>query len=580
MFSHVRLIPAPKATTFHTFAPLMRTFTQSTFHFFEEDISGIPLPERFTFPFQYHPHPLSVLAAGQLQHYLQTQRDWVHDFGDPDAVPGTAIGKMFGVLVVQDAQGQTGFLAAFSGKLADSNHHGGFVPPVFDILEENGFFKIGEAKQNAVNREIERLEQSPEFTNALHLLETARTSAAQEIAAEKIRAGEAKAQRDAQRNSAGFTAELEAQLVNASKHDHFILKDLKKRWNNTLTTLEHNFSEMAERIAALKKERKKRSAELQQAIFDQFAFLNALGQHKSLGDIFQANAAAPPPAGAGECAAPKLLQYAFLHGYRPLAMAEFWWGTSPVGEVRRHKMYYPACRGKCEPILGHMLQGLPLETPENWQASTEHLDLPVLFEDDHLVVVNKPPMLLSVPGKTVTDSVYFRMRQRYSDATGPMIVHRLDMSTSGLLVVAKTEETYKQLQVQFLKRSVQKRYTALLEGTLDRKEGVIDLPLRVDLDDRPHQMVCYEYGKAARTIWETVAVKNGRTLVHFYPVTGRTHQLRVHAAHPLGLNAPIVGDELYGKPGERLFLHAAELRFTHPGTGVEMHFVAEAEFLF
>lgn len=556
----------------------MSEFTRSEFHFFEENTSGIALPDKFTFPFQYRPHSLTVLAAGQLQHYLQTQRHWEHDFGHPDAAPGTAIGKMFGVLVVQDTKGQTGFLAAFSGKIADSNHHVGFVPPVFDILDENGFFRKGEAQLNTINREIERLEQAPEYLNAFQNLERARSDADREIAAEKNRAAQAKALRDTQRNGPGFTPDLEAELVNASKHDHFILKDLKKRWSITLATLENELLQLTERIGALKKERKTRSAKLQQAIFEQFTFLNISGEHKSLGDIFQANAAAPPPAGAGECAAPKLLQYAFLHGYKPLAMAEFWWGTSPVGEVRRHGMYYPACRGKCEPILGHMLQGLPLEMPENWQASTENLDLPILFEDDHLVVVNKPPMLLSVPGKTVTDSVYFRMRRRYPEATGPMIVHRLDMSTSGLMVVAKTEEIYKNLQVQFLKRSVQKRYTALLEGVPEEKEGIIDLPLRVDLDDRPHQMVCYEHGKAARTIWETVAVKNGRTLVYFYPVTGRTHQLRVHAAHPLGLNAPIVGDELYGTPGERLFLHATELCFTHPATGEEMQFVAEAEF--
>jgi tRNA pseudouridine32 synthase/23S rRNA pseudouridine746 synthase len=319
-------------------------------------------------------------------------------------------------------------------------------------------------------------------------------------------------------------------------------------------------------IEALKEERKARSAALQAEIFEQFYFFNKNLEKKSLGEIFKNTPDGKPIAGSGECAAPKLFQYAFSNSLKPVALAEFWWGESPPSEIRVHGQYYPACRGKCEPILGHMLSGMDIAENPMLKNPAEGKELQIFWEDDYIVVIDKPDEFLSVPGKNISDSVATRLRFLFPRATGPLVVHRLDMSTSGLLLAAKTEEVYKTLQRQFLKREVKKRYVALLEGELKVNEGIINLPLRVNLEDRPRQMVCYEHGKPAVTRFEVLEIKDGKTRIHFYPITGRTHQLRVHAAHPQGLNMPIVGDDLYGSRSERLFLHAEYLEFRHPIT--------------
>jgi tRNA pseudouridine32 synthase/23S rRNA pseudouridine746 synthase len=276
-----------------------------------------------------------------------------------------------------------------------------------------------------------------------------------------------------------------------------------------------------------------------------------------LEEIFKGN----PPAGAGECAAPKLLHFAFKHELKPIAMAEFWWGQSPKGEMRKHQQFYPACTGKCEPILKHMLQGIPMEENPFAINPAEGKELAIVFEDDYLLLVNKPAEFLSVPGKQITDSVQTRIKTLYPNA---MIVHRLDMSTSGLLIFGKTPDIYKKLQAQFIKRNVKKRYVAQLDGVLSEDSGSINLPLRGDLHNRPNQIVCFEQGKPAQTHWEVIERKDNKTLVYFYPITGRTHQLRVHAAHSLGLNTPIVGDDLYGTKADRLHLHAERITFVHP----------------
>jgi tRNA pseudouridine32 synthase/23S rRNA pseudouridine746 synthase len=225
-----------------------------------------------------------------------------------------------------------------------------------------------------------------------------------------------------------------------------------------------------------------------------------------------------------------------------------------------------------------MLEGLELDENPMLQNPAENKELEIVFEDDYLVIVNKPAEFLSVPGKNISDSVYTRMMSKYPQATGPMIVHRLDMSTSGILLLAKDKNVHKHLQKQFIKRNVQKRYVALLDGIVKENTGTIDLPLRVDLDDRPRQLVCYEHGKRAVTKWEVVERRNNQTLIYFYPITGRTHQLRVHSAHTLGLNAPIIGDDLYGKRESRLHLHAQFLQFTHPITKETVKIKVDAEF--
>ena len=373
-------------------------------------------------------------------------------------------------------------------------------------------------------------------------------------------------------------APLEATLVKESQDDQFSYKRLAKQWKATLAKSKSELDVLIKKIHDWKEDRRALSAQTQARMFDEYTFLNGNGESRSLLSIFDEATSRIPPAGAGECAAPKLLQYAYLNELLPIAMAEFWWGNSPRSEVRKHKQFYPACRGKCEPILGHMLQGLEVAPNEMLLELKNQKDLDIIYEDDYLLAVNKPAEFLSVPGKEITDSVYARVREKYPDADGPLVVHRLDMSTSGIMLVAKNKDVHKLIQQQFEQRTVKKRYVALLEGELSDKGGAISLPLRVDFNDRPRQLVCFDHGKPARTIWELVEVINGRSLVRFYPVTGRTHQLRVHAAHSSGLNAPIVGDDLYGNKDERLHLHADQLRFVHPMLEKELTLRAPSPF--
>lgn len=537
---------------------------------FQAEVSKIDLPERFTFPFCYTPHPLAALAAKELQVELCAKEDWNRQLGYGEGTVIGAEGKMFGVLVVETSEKEIAYLAAFSGKIAESNHHPGFVPPVFDILQPDGFFRKEEAQITEINDQVNTLEKNPVFREAQKALQSQEQQAAAEIATMRLRNKAKKAERDQKRVVAETAMSPEAyqQLDQTLRKESAILdrelKIFKKAWRQKLTEARGVVDRWVAEINALKKERSRRSAVLQDQLFQAFRFLNITGEEKSLQSIF---GAAQPPAGAGECAAPKLLQYTFRHQFRPVVMAEFWWGAPPKSAVRRHGQFYPACRGKCEPILGHMLREMNLDPNPVLAAARQAPPVEMLYEDDYLLLLHKPPGLLSVPGKIIRDSVQWRMQQTYPEATGPLTVHRLDMSTSGLMLIAKTEAIYKALQQQFIKRQVKKRYVALLDGRLEADSGIIDLPLRVDLNDRPRQLVCYEHGKAARTHWIKIAEERGRTRVHFFPITGRTHQLRVHAAHDLGLSTPIVGDELYGVQGGRLHLHAEELAFEHPVSG-------------
>ena len=471
------------------------------FHSFQTSIAGIELPHLFTYPFHYTPHPLCVMAAGEVQAYINKQARWKEELDK---------GKMFGVLIVRTSNGQMGYLAAFSGNLCGSNSHSFFVPPVYDLLQPD------EDEQAAMIRESQY--QKAEF------------------------------------------------------------KRLERYWKERISEVKAELESISSQIESLKAERKNRSAALQQKLFHQFSFLNARGESKNLCAIFEQTIQQIPPAGAGECAAPKLLQYAYLNGLKPIAMAEFWWGESPKTEIRRHGYYYPSCKGKCGPILRHMLQGLDVEPDPLATAPAPPKEIEILFEDEWLLVIHKPEGLLSVPGKSEELSAYSLLRARYPEATGPMIVHRLDMATSGLLLVAKTKEVHQHLQAQFESHSIKKQYTALLEGILPTDEGTIDLPICPDLLDRPRQKADRESGKKAVTRYCVIDRKNGRTRIAFFPQTGRTHQLRVHSAHPSGLNCPIAGDELYGKRAERLYLHAERLEFTHPVSGQRIYIEKKADF--
>lgn len=539
---------------------------------FQQDISGISLPEKFTFPFYYEPHELSKIAAKALQDYLETQTDFEHNFGLKDTQDGLAIGKMFGVLVVKNTEGQLGYLWAFSGKLAERNHHPFFVPTVFDMLEENSFFKQEEVNLNNYNKKIELLENDESYLKAIKVLSDTKIQAEKEIQQqkEKIKLGKKNRAKIRKNNPEADTEQLNKE----SQEEGILLKKMTLYWNHHITAAEENVAEFTSTINQLKEERSQKSAQLQQQLFEQYAFLNQHQELKSLGAIFSGN----PPAGAGECAAPKLLHYAFQNDLKPIAMAEFWWGQSPKSEVRKHQQFYPACTGKCEPILKHMLKDIPLEDNPFKTNPAEGKTLKIVYEDDYLAVVNKPAEFLSVPGKDITDSVWSRVKSLYPNASGPLIVHRLDMSTSGLLLIAKSAIVYKNLQAQFIQRKVKKRYVALLDGIVNKSKGVIDLPLRVDLDNRPNQMVCFDYGKSAKTEWEVLEQRENQTLVHFYPITGRTHQLRVHAAHQLGLNTPIVGDDLYGTKANRLHLHAESITFNHPVSKESLTMTVAADF--
>ena len=553
---------------------------ESFFQFFKTNISGISLPEKFTFPFYYEPHELSKIAAKELQNHLTSQTDFEHNFGLQEDQQGLIIGKMFGVLVCQNHEGNLGYLWAFSGKLAGVNHHPYFVPTIFDMLQEDGFFRKEEEVLNAINRQIEILENSTELQNRKNQFESTKKEATTDLQNQKDKIKRLKIERDEKRNSfANLSSpeieQLELELSEESKKESILLKKMTKYWNFQIENAQKEVNILLEEINQLKEERRLKSGALQQKLFAEYSFLNQFGERKSIGEIFNDN----PPAGAGECAAPKLLHYAFEHQLKPIAMAEFWWGQSPKSEIRKHKQFYPACKSKCEPILlSHMLKGLDMEANPFQENPAEGKEIEIVYEDDILLVVNKPEEFLSVPGKMISDSVYQRIKEMYPNTTGPLIVHRLDMSTSGLLLIAKNEETYVKLQSQFIKRTIKKRYVALLDGVLTEKEGIIDLPLRVDLDDRPRQLVCYEHGKPAQTKWEVIEVRNNQTLIYFYPITGRTHQLRVHASHELGLKTPIVGDDLYGTKANRLHLHAEQLIFTHPFSKEILTFFKEAEF--
>ena len=550
---------------------------------FKESIDSYDLPARFTFPFYYQPHPLCLLAVEQLQEYLVTQSDWQHNFGFSGSAE-TALGKMFGILLVQNQQGEFGYLSAFSGKIADGHQLAHFVPPVFDMLEPDGFFRKGQDELSQITEQIKQLAGNPLI--ATYKTELTAKEAAGFLAIQAHRARMITGRRDrkerrviAQKslNNEEFL-QMKHRLSKESIQQKNHLRDLKFHWGEQSQKARDNLSYFTDEITALKRQRRDLSYSLQQRLFDNYRFLNKDGVRKNLRDVFKDTHQQVPPAGAGECAAPKLLQYAFQHDLKPLAMAEFWWGQSPKSEIRKHKHFYAACLGKCRPILTHMLEGIDVDENPLLTNPAEGKTIKIVYQDDVMVVINKPVNFLSVPGKNIEDSVYLRMKQSYPSATGSLIVHRLDMLTSGLMVIALNKDVHKKLQKQFINRTVKKRYVALLDGLLDADEGIVDLPLRVDLDDRPRQLVCYEYGKAAKTKWQVIARNNNQTKVYFHPITGRTHQLRIHSAHINGLNTAIVGDDLYGTKAERLYLHAETLELNHPTTKALMHFQVEAEF--
>ena len=550
--------------------------------------TDIQPPHQFTFPFCYEPHPLCRLAAAEVEHHIVESGVWQGE---------TSCGKMFGVLVVRYELGvrnyelgvrscELGFIAAYSGLLAGRNDWAYFVPPVFDAQQPDGHFKVTERSISDINREIDCIRHSDEYKRVKAEEAALRQKAADRIAAMKQHIASAKAERDRRRSDAqaGLVHISEAETAAMTRESQTLkadLRRLKQRLDMELSAAHALTFQYDERIAALRQRRRSMSDELQRWLFMQYRMLNARGEERNLIDIFSTTTHGIPPAGAGDCCAPKLLQYAYSHGLQPVCMAEFWWGESPRQEIRHHLSYYPACRSKCLPILTHMLQGLDVEP--NPLTATASEELKIVYEDDAICVVDKPAGMLSVPGKDNVESVESIMRQRWHQYDGnPIMVHRLDRDTSGLMVVARTLEAYHSLQQQFACRTAAKRYEAVLDGVPALQQGTISLPLMPDITDRPRQRVDMEHGKPSVTTYRVVSTQNHRTLVWLFPHTGRTHQLRVHCAHPLGLATPILGDPLYGRgtAAPRMYLNAAELEITHPVTGRRMQWKSESAFPF
>ena len=597
---------------------------------------SIPSPRQFTYPFCYEVDPLAEAASLELQRYI----------ADADLMSTEkGCGKMFGVLVVEyeDESGalQRGFLAAYSGLLGGRNDWPYFVPPVFDAQQPDGHFKRTEREISAINREIAAIEHDPEYLQSVEQHEQTKKRLQAEVDAFKAEVDAAKARRDARRKSGEpLSEEEQAEMIRESQFMKAELRRRRKAMEQADSTLNTQHSTF---LKSLQRKRKQMSDELQRWLFAAYRMLNAKGEERDLIDIFREYTHAMPPAGAGDCCAPKLLQYAYLHHLRPVCMAEFWWGESPASEIRHHLHYYPACRSKCLPILTHMLKGL--DVAPNPLAQKRHSAEPrVLYADEYIMVVDKPAGMLSVPGKAesvrseFSDSANISVEEYFANLQLPTnsqftteqftigeadnsklkiqnskflkAAHRLDMDTSGLLVLARTEQAYVELQRQFASRETVKRYEAVLSGVPTQNSKLktqnsstqpsgcleaISLPLIADINDRPRQRVDMEHGKPALTLYNIVEVRavdantavayttkkvdKGRTLIHLYPKTGRTHQLRVHCAHPLGLACPILGDPLYGiERADRMYLHAAELTFRHPVTGEMMHFLSPSGF--
>lgn len=526
------------------------------------DSNKITVPSCFNFPFNHEPNAISLLAAEQVKKELKSNK-LKHDFGSQ--------GKMFGVLIVKSPNGELGFLKAFSGKLEQNEQPKSYVPPVFDVHQNGGFFKKAEQQLDLLTEEIQLLKNTPNYQKLNKKLNKKQKEHQEIILEMKGKLKQNKALRKEERDSKIKTQSpkdyelLNQQLNEISKQEQIVYKKERKALQKSLELLSAELKIEENKIKKKKKERRELSSRIQTAIFESYSFLNAKNKTKNLLELFEKTSFGLPPSGAGECCAPRLLQYAYKNNFEAICFTEFWWGESPESEIRMHQQHYPACRGKCGPILQHMLKGLKVD--KDPLVPLHKIDsVTVLYEDASVLVVEKPANILSVPGKEIEYSLASIIQKQFPNIEGPGLVHRLDFETSGIVLVAKNLSCYKALQNQFTARSIRKKYVAILQEPIASDNGKVTLPLRVDLFNRPRQLVCLEHGKNALTKYSIIKNKKTETRIAFYPVTGRTHQLRVHSAHKNGLNSPILGDSLYGTADERLYLHAASLVFKHPVT--------------
>lgn len=516
-------------------------------------ISTSTRPAMFPSPFdEIGPHLLAQQAASALQQAL--------------VINDEAEGKVFGVLVVEMADGAFGYLRAFSGKWGSAWHVEGFAPPLFDVSERAQLEAVSDAVIKPLAAQLEILATSPELLEKQRALQALEREQQKQRAELKARLTQNRAQRATLRAAGGGSS---AQADALSRADGALKRGLLQQQVQRWAQLQQAVARLERRVAAARRLLSFVSSKIVREIIALPRVTNAKGESKPVSALFSKD----PPGGVGECAAPKLLAEAYRRGLKPVALAEFWWGpTQATGRVRG--AYVPACKLKCGPLLPFMLEGLEVSSPRRVSSRLPRdAPLRVVYEDRHLRVIEKPEGLLSVSGREPThlDAVETRM-------PGTWVVHRLDLDTSGLLVLALDALSHVALQQQFSRRAVVKRYVAVVEGVVSQDRGTIDLPLRVDVDDRPRQIHDPLRGKPALTHWQILHRDAWRTRLALYPVTGRTHQLRVHCAHPLGLATPIVGDRLYGHPAPRLLLHCAGLEFTHPVTGAQLTFEASPPF--
>lgn len=522
----------------------------------------------FTNPFRYVPHEAVVRASKEVMAAIEASAELSEAFSE---------GKMLGVLVVGERgagtgedsghddpvfPGKVGFLAAFSGNAGGKSVLDGFVPPIFDLTVPGGEFRRREAEISAVNRRIAELQSSVEYRQACDVVDCVRKECNEALAAFREIMAEHRRHRDEIRCRTDADESLLDELVAQSQREKADFKRFKQCCAARIAEAENELRKYDEALARFKEARARMSEDLQKWIFSEYIVHNALGDEASIEEIFAAEGLVPP-GGTGECAAPKLLEYAFRNGMRPLAMGEFWYGRSPSTAVRNQGCFYPSCTSKCGPLLGYMLKGLDVEKEEEAEWN-----LDIVYRDDSILAVDKPSGVPSVPGLDGRKSVQEKLSEAGLEA---IPVHRLDMDTSGVLLFALNEDAAASLRQQFQEHSVKKTYIAVLETVGEiPPEGVIELPLSPDYDERPRQKVDRAAGKPSVTHYRVIGRSAGLCRVELHPLTGRTHQLRVHCAHSDGLGSPILGDRLYGSPSApRLHLHASSIVFRHPVTGEE-----------
>ena len=540
---------------------------------FESDISNIQVPTELNYPFYYEPHELIKIAAMEVQEKIETY-NWSHDFGINSL---NGIGKMFGILIVKDIDEKLFYLCSHSGKLNDSPN---FLIPIINNME----LYINEYQ-----------EEKEEIHQLTHLIDMNQSITEKEVLKEKLRDFKNtktntlkilkaqikinKEKRDSIRANQIQSDLTEKDLIIESINDRKKYKEVATEWSEKIKKIEDRIESIENQNKELKEKRNKKSYHLHKKLFSKYTLSNFRGENKSLFDIFSSPKTELPPGGAGDCAAPRLLQFAYKNHLTPIAIGEFWWGRPHSSKIRKHKEFYPACTQKCKPILNHMLKGLSVEANPMEINPASNKKMKIIYEDNDLAIISKPSGLLSTPGKNIKDSVQTRCELSYTDNTGPFIIHRLDQCTSGLMIIAKNKSSHAFIQKQFLKRTIKKEYIALLYGKIEKKSGEIDLPLIGDIENLPNQKVCFDYGKKSITHFEFIKYIGNNSLVSLFPKTGRTHQLRVHMAHEKGLNHPIIGDDLYGVKANRLHLHARKIEFIHPRTKEIVIFIDDDYFI-